>query len=79
MLRLLKWFFRPRIILMFIGAGIAFVALFIIIGISTKAYKIKKRQKFIASLTDTSSPNVQTLEDTVYIDSLNEYRSLSYY
>lgn len=51
----------------------------VIFGLSKKAYEIYQRKQYLASLTDTASPNVQTLKDTAYIDYLDARRTLWVY
>ncbi|MEL6256239.1 MAG: alpha/beta hydrolase-fold protein [Bacteroidota bacterium] len=59
--------------------GLGLLGLLILFSIAKRIYEKSEREKYLATLQHTASAQVQVLTDTVYIDYLNEKRTLRVY
>jgi predicted alpha/beta superfamily hydrolase len=73
--RLLKFVFRKKTLYIIFGAFLSLIAF----RFGKDAYKEYQWIKYVESLEDTASSNVSVLKDTVYIDYLDEKRTLRIY
>lgn len=58
---------------------VGLVGLLFLFGIGKKFYEEYQHRQYVAGLSDTASPQVQVLQDTAYIDYLDEKRTLRIY